>query len=269
MVGKKISMNKYQCNEDAVISFSGGRSSGFLLHKVIQAYDGTLPDHIKVIFCNTGKEMPQTLDFVEDCSQKWNVPIVWLEYRSKRKFCVVDYNTASKNGEPFEMMIDDKKMLPSPPKRFCTSELKVLTIERYMKSLGINQWTTFVGIRADEPTRVAKMKMKEDYLVPFSKDKILKKDIIDFWNNNNFDLDLPAHGDFSNCDLCFLKRLSLKKTIIKEDSERAIWWMDQEQKVNHFFRADHPSYRQMYENAGKQQDFFGADDETIACFCGD
>jgi len=25
----------------------------------------------------------------------------------------------------------------------------------------------------------------------------------------------------------------------------------------------------MYENAGKQQDFFGADDETIACFCGD
>ena len=79
-------MNKYQCDEDAVISFSGGRSSGFLLHKVVQAYDGLLPDHIKVIFCNTGKEMPQTLDFVEDCSQKWNVPIVWLEYRSKRKF---------------------------------------------------------------------------------------------------------------------------------------------------------------------------------------
>ena len=80
-------------------------------------------------------------------------------YRSKRKFCVVDYDTASKNGEPFEMMIDDKKMLPHPCARFCTSELKVLTIERYMKSLEIDEWSTYVGIRADEPLRAAKMKM--------------------------------------------------------------------------------------------------------------
>ena len=269
MVEKKISMNKYQCNEDAVISFSGGRSSGFLLHKVIQAYDGTLPDHIKVIFCNTGKEMPQTLDFVEDCSQKWNVPIVWLEYRSKRKFRVVDYDTASKNGEPFEMMIDDKKMLPHPCARFCTSELKVLTIERYMKSIEIDEWSTYVGIRADEPLRAAKMKMKRDYLVPFSKDNITKKEINNFWQDNNFDLKLPNHGNFSNCDLCFLKGLSIKKSIADESPRSVIWWMNQEKKLNHTFRKDHPSYQQIYENAGKQQDFFGADDETIACFCGD
>jgi hypothetical protein len=259
----------YQCDEDAVISFSGGRSSAFLLFKVLEAYDGRLPDHIKVIFCNTGKEMPQTLSFVKSCGINWKVPIVWLEYRSKKDFVVVDYKTSSKNGEPFAAMIDDKKMLPSPPKRFCTSELKVLTIERYMKSLNIEQWTTFVGIRADEPRRVAKMKMKEDYLVPFAQDKIIKNDIINFWKKNNFDLDLPFHGDFSNCDLCFLKRLSLKKTIIREDPVRALWWANEEEKINHFFRADHPSYKQLHQTAGQQEDFFGADDETIACFCGD
>jgi hypothetical protein len=264
-----INKNYYTQNEDTVISFSGGRSSGFLLYKVLEAYGGTLPDYIKVIFCNTGKEMPQTLNFVEECSQRWSVPIIWLEYRSKRKFSVVNYHTASRDGEPFEMMIDDKKMLPSPPKRFCTSELKVLTIERYMKSLNIQQWTTFVGIRADEPNRVAKMRMKQDYLVPFAEDGVLKRQIIDFWKQNNFDLNLPSHGDFSNCDLCFLKRLSLKKTIIKEDPVRALWWANQEEKVNYFFRADHPSYRQLYETASQQEDFFGSDDETIACFCGD
>ena len=45
------------------ISFSGGRTSGFMLHQILEANNG-LPDCSKVIFSNTGREMPQTLDYV-------------------------------------------------------------------------------------------------------------------------------------------------------------------------------------------------------------
>ena len=46
------------------ISFSGGRTSAFMLHQILEANNG-LPDRAKVIFTNTGREMEQTLDFVQ------------------------------------------------------------------------------------------------------------------------------------------------------------------------------------------------------------
>ena len=33
---------------------------------------------------NTGKEMPQTLDFVQECGERWGLAIVWLEQNRGR-----------------------------------------------------------------------------------------------------------------------------------------------------------------------------------------
>ena len=60
------------------ISFSGGRTSAFMLHRVLEANSG-LPEEAIVCFANTGKEDEATLEFVRDCSVNWQVPIVWLE----------------------------------------------------------------------------------------------------------------------------------------------------------------------------------------------
>jgi hypothetical protein len=58
------------------------------------------------------------------------VKIHWLElyfgkerpvYRTKE----VTYETASRNGEPFEELLDRRQYLPNPVARFCTSELKM------------------------------------------------------------------------------------------------------------------------------------------------
>ena len=70
----------YTTPSDTLLSFSGGRTSAFMLNRVLDAYDGKLPDHFQVCFSNTGKEMPETLDFVRDCQERWDVPITWLEY---------------------------------------------------------------------------------------------------------------------------------------------------------------------------------------------
>jgi len=261
-------MSPYYINEPAVISFSGGRSSAYMLHEILKAHNFKLPDYVKVIFANTGKEMPQTLDFVKDVGLNWGVDIVWLEYTGKKQFRQVTYETASRNGEPFAQLITDKNYLPNMMARFCTSELKVLTIERYM---GGDDFLTVVGIRGDEPRRAAKMRSKDNYAVPLADSGITEAKIRDFWGNQNFDLAMPPAGKntLSNCDLCFLKGYSIKQSIVEHDPSIANWWVDQEKKINARFRNDQPSYEKMQIIASDQGQLFDFNDETIECFCGD
>lgn len=110
-----MSADPFLLPRPAVISFSGGRTSGLMLRRVLDAFWGRLPDDIAVVFCNTGKERVETLDEVERCSIEWDVPIVWLEYRrdAKHKFVEVNYATASRNGEPFLELICAKATLPN------------------------------------------------------------------------------------------------------------------------------------------------------------
>ena len=60
--------------EPTVISFSGGRTSAYLLWRVLQSNNG-LPEEAIVCFANTGKEEEATLEFVRDCEQNWGVEI--------------------------------------------------------------------------------------------------------------------------------------------------------------------------------------------------
>ena len=57
-------------SEPSMVSFSGGRTSGYMLRRILDAHGGMLPDHAKVVFANTGKERPETLDFVQRCSDE-------------------------------------------------------------------------------------------------------------------------------------------------------------------------------------------------------
>lgn len=261
-------MNPYFIDEPAVISFSGGRSSAFMLYKILEAHEFILPSYIEVIFANTGKEMPQTLDFIRDIGTNWGVWITWLEYTGKKQFKEVTYETASRKGEPFSQLIDDRVYLPNMMARFCTSELKVLTIERYM---GGTDFLTVVGIRADEPRRAAKMREKDNYAVPMADAGITEKDIADFWSKQEFDLAMPPAGvnTLSNCDLCFLKGFSIKQSIIEHNPSIADWWIGQENKMNARFRSDQPSYERMKIIASDQGQLFDFDDESVSCFCGD
>ena len=101
--------NPFAIDSPTCISFSGGRTSAYMLHKVLQNGGGQLPNEAKVIFCNTGKEEEATFQFVNDCSQHWKVEITWLEFaieNDKKIFRVVNFETASRKGEPFEAVIN-------------------------------------------------------------------------------------------------------------------------------------------------------------------
>lgn len=279
----------YKIEGPACISFSGGRTSAYMLYKILQAWSGKLPDDVVVCFANTGKEMEETLRFVDKCSKEWSVPITWVEFKDNdQKYKIVNFETASRNGEPFEELIIKRKFLPNPVSRFCTVELKVRTIHRYLKSIGFIEWDSVLGIRADEQRRMAKIG-NQDYgkhetkVAPLGNDGVTSNMVGNFWASQSFDLELPnmngvtMHG---NCDLCFLKGAKQVQSLIAENPERAIWWAKAEALVQSSgyatgqggrFRKDRPSYQQMYDFAKQQQDWIknSSQDETIPCFCGD
>lgn len=266
------------------ISFSGGRTSAYMLWRVLES-NGGLPDDAIVCFANTGKEDEATLRFVQRCSNEWRVPITWVEYQwakeTKDRFKVVDFATASRAGEPFEALIRSKNYLPNPVTRFCTIELKIRAMANYLYSIGFCDTRTegenmaWVGIRADEMRRAAKINRDR---LPLVSANVTKKMVGEFWRNQPFDLELPnmngvtMHG---NCDLCFLKGGSQILSLIAEKPERAEWWARMEAiglasaPSGKRFRNDRPSYAQMLKFAKEQRDMFDPNEPGIACFCGD
>jgi 3'-phosphoadenosine 5'-phosphosulfate sulfotransferase (PAPS reductase)/FAD synthetase len=270
----------------AVISFSGGRTSGYMLWRILQAHGGTLPADVVVLFANTGKEAPATLDFVQACSDRWTVPVTWLEYRvdadPQKRWATVTYETAARDGAPFAALIGEKQFLPNPVGRFCTFELKIRPMKLYAQiAMGFKEWLVVMGLRADEPRRVARIMAEHrepfDRAAPLAEAGITVRDVSAFWQAHPFDLGLPnvngntAHG---NCDLCFLKGGDRIASLIAEDPSRADWWIEQESRTlaratspaTALFRTDRPNYAAMKYVALHQIPMFDQDSiEDCAC----
>lgn len=277
-------MNNYFIQGPALISFSGGRTSGYMLYKILEAHDFKLPEDVFVTFANTGKEAEQTLEFVRDCEKHWGVKVHWLEHyfgpeRPIHRTKEVSFETASRNGEPFERLIDQRGYLPNPVARFCSSELKIKVMKRFIVSKGYKHWSNVLGLRYDEPKRALSARNQTydpwDNVVPLYDAKATIEDVMEFWENNEFDLKLRSFNGKTlggNCDLCFLKNIQTQTMIIKEEPHRAEWWLKQEAKFDNKankFRKDRDFIR-IVDLSKQEQDLFeGLDSDIHTCFCHD
>ena len=280
----------FNISEPTCISFSGGRTSAYMLYQVLQAHGGKMPDDGIVCFANTGKEEEATLKFVNDCSINWGVKIHWIEYQDHEdpvhRYKEVTYKTASREGEPFEAIIRKRQYLPNPVTRFCTSELKIRTMACFLKHSGLFDDCTkselenasWIGLRYDEARRAVKIADKRR--IPLFTAKVSVQDVGDFWEKQPFNLELPTYKGRTlagNCDLCFLKPMNQVATLIAEKPERAIWWANMEalalalasKPSGATFRKDRPNYASMVKFAADQKTIFDPDEEGITCFCGD
>lgn len=248
----------------ALISFSGGRTSALMLFLILMAHGGTLPLGVHVMFANTGREREETLRFVHECSVRWGVRIIWVEWRptpprrkkgeprlslvddALRRFEIVGYNSADRSGKWFAELIRRKQYLPNVDMRYCTQLLKIEAMKWAMIALGYTKWGNVVGLRADEMHRVLKQilrntsgKERWQSSCPLARAGVVKRVVLRFWLGRNTDpralthplpqgFDLGLRDYEGNCDLCFLKGRGKKAQIIRDVPGIGAWWAEQE-----------------------------------------
>jgi len=245
-----VTPSPYDIDGPAMISFSGGRTSAYMLRQIL---DVGLRKDVHVLFADTGKERAETYEFIGDCARHWSVAV---------------HQVARPGG--FTQLITDRSFLPNPVMRFCTQELKIRPMRDWMLARGYQHWTNVVGIRADEPRRIDKMKEAEekrserwDIALPLADAGVTEADVMTFWAAQPFDLQLRSYE--GNCDLCFLKGPRKRQAIMRDRPDLAVWWIAQEQRIGATFRRDCPSYAELT----RQGDLFTDEHGLTECFCTD
>lgn len=216
-----------------LISFSGGRTSGYMTWWVLNNWKEIKEYDVKVVFANTGKEQEATLRFVESVSVRFGIKIIWVEavpIQSKRGgwwqvgHKVVNYETASRDGEPFELMIS-KLGIPNQAAPFCSDQLKRLPIESYLKSVGWKKYYKAIGIRADEVDRMNPKFREKKIVYPLIKNNpVNKKMVNDWWALQEFNLEID--DDLGNCDGCWKKAMSRLVRIAQNHPQVFDWWQE-------------------------------------------
>jgi len=300
-------MNPYLVEPPFCFHFSGGRTSGYLLKHVLDAYSGVLPPSginwpsidlskpCPVVFTNTGKEFEETLVFIEECSQRWGVQVHWVEWINlgdRAGFREVDFRTASRKGEPFEALINRKMYLPNVVQRLCTQHLKIHACDMFLREYwGLPDYLGVIGVRYDEPKRWKvsgpdPRNSHREVVMPLRETRITESDVLEWWSSQPFDLQLRPRE--SNCDLCFLKANVKRIRIMVDHPEKAAWWIEQERKnrerypdradTTAGFRAgDRKDYQTLYQislTAGVSVDLGGdglsaEEEDLIECNCTD
>lgn len=211
-----------------VISFSGGRTSAYMAWWINQNY----PGKEKVfVFANTGKEKEATLEFVNECDKRWKLDVIWVEalvnpeMRKATTFKVVNFETASRKGEPFEAVIE-KYGISNVAYPHCSRELKIRPIEDFADTIYPMGYMQVLGFRIDEAHR-AKQVLGKWY--PFCTTfKVNKEMVRNWWDQQPFDLQIKDYE--GNCDLCWKKSKRKLLTILNTDPSIADWYIQMEQK---------------------------------------
>lgn len=216
-----------------LISFSGGRTSGYMTKHILDKYFDMY--EIKVVFANTGFENEETLEFVFRCDSFFDFKTVWIEAVTNPekgqgiRHKEVTFYTASRNGEPFEQMIQ-KYGIPNHQAPDCTRNLKKYAIESYMRDIGWDKWDyeLAIGIRTDEIRRVKDDKTRR-VVYPlvdwFPSDK---QDVLDWWEDQVFDLQLKEHQ--GNCKTCWKKSFNKLIQLHQEDPRQFDFFERMEQQ---------------------------------------
>ena len=216
-----------------VCSISGGRTSAYMAYKLknnLSDLEDFMGDSVelKYVFANTGMEHDDTLRFLSDVDEQFNLGVVWVEgvaqhgERVSTKYRVVDCNTASRNTEwkndkhPFHGHIM-KYGIPNIAFPTCTREMKLNSITSYLRSIGLNKsdYYTAIGIREDEKRRVSKNADAGNIFYPlvdiWPTDK---QDVLDFFSEFDWDLKIPEWQ--GNCVTCFKKSYKKLKAVYFE-----------------------------------------------------
>lgn len=218
--------------KNLLISFSGGETSAFMaqwLQKNAHEHGFT---NLVFVYANTGQENEETLDFVKKCDEHFKFNTYWVEgvvHHGERKGTthrLIDFETASRNGEPFEQIIK-KYGIPNQAFPHCTRELKQNPITSFAKEYfkGEKYWTA-IGIRIDEIDRMNAKRIERRFVYPLIEKSMIpftKQKVNFFWKNQTFRLNLKGYQ--GNCVSCW-KKSDPKLYQIAIENKTAFEFMD-------------------------------------------
>lgn len=206
------------------VSFSGGETSAYMAQWLWKNKQDEF--NMEFVFANTGQENEETLEFVEKCSKYFGFPVTWVEAdvqfneRSSSKAKIVDFQTADREGIPFENVIM-KYGIPNQAFPHCTRETKLNPMKDYIKfELGWEDYYTAIGIRWDESGRINKNARELKIIYPLISPKYIpmtKPKINFWWSQQPFRLNLKGYQ--GNCKWCWKKAREKLYTIANETPE--------------------------------------------------
>ena len=177
-----------------ILGLSGGKDSAALAVHMNKKY----PDlNIEYFFTDTGYELKETYDFLNKLKTRLDKPIHYINPRNSFDYYLKKYNN----------------FLPSPTARWCTIEMKLKSMEAWLKpALDAGQEIiTYVGIRYDERGRVG-YKPTNDLIkakFPFIEDCVDKDGVMEILESSG--LGLPDYYKWrsrSGCTFCFFQKRS-------------------------------------------------------------
>lgn len=207
-----------------VVSFSGGRTSAYLCHLMVERFGR---ENVDFVFMDTGFEHPNTYDFVKEVDTAFGLNLICLRGDFSRQlgdgvgFSVVDINQCKQDFVPFSNMMK-KYGIPYIGGMFCTDRMKLQPFKKYCDDkYGKGNYETWLGIRSDEPKRLTP-KDGIRYLAEIS--EFEKQDVLDWWKKQSFDLQIDEW--LGNCVFC-PKKSNLKLAAAQRDEpEIYLQWLD-------------------------------------------
>lgn len=200
-----------------VVSFSGGRTSAYLVHlmeqrRKVEGWD------VSYIFMDTGAEHPNTYEFVRNVSRHYRVEIICLRVDVNptlgkgNSYKVVSISDIRQDLQPWKDMLK-KYGVPYYGGAFCTDRMKLGPFTKYCNDkFGKGAYTTWLGIRADEPKRLSERDGIR-FLAELS--NFDKSDVVDWWSKQSFDLGIDEWN--GNCVFC-MKKSNLKLAAAQRDN---------------------------------------------------
>ncbi|MCP4055167.1 MAG: phosphoadenosine phosphosulfate reductase family protein [Mesoflavibacter sp.] len=193
--------NAFNKTTNHVISFSGGRTSAYLVYRLLQ-----IVPNAAVVFCDTGAEHPETYKFIRRFAENFNVDITCLravvnpELGKGITYKEIDIKDIKHDLKPFKSVMQ-KYSTPYIGGAFCTDRMKATPFKKYCEDKwGRGNYKTWLGIRIDEPKRIRK---SNQFLYLADICDYEKQDILNFWKKQSFDLGIQEH--LGNCVFCIKK----------------------------------------------------------------
>lgn len=211
-----------------VLGLSGGKDSAALALYMRER----IPE-MEYFFTDTGKELPETYDFIKKLEVALGKPVVRLN--ADRDF---DHWLWVNNG-----------MLPSPQIRWCTRHLKIRPFEQWV---GTDSVVSYIAIRADED--------RDGYIssnpnitpvFPFKEAGITKADVFRILDEAS--VGLPEYYKWrtrSGCFFCFFQRKYEWVRLSEEHPDLFEKAIEYEDKVN-------------YERTASKEQFTWSQSETL------